>query len=286
MQGIDRFKMFKNFFFIILFLSLSFGINATQSLAQSRLSIGDQHTVYSDILEQDRRILVGLPRNYTEDKNYPVLYLLDGEEYYQMAQGILDFLHNRANNIPEVILVAIPNIYRNTDLTPAYEPNDPNARTVEQSGGANQFIKFLKHELQPFIIDRYSTSGNNILFGHSLAGLFAAHTFLEDPSLFNHYVISDPSLWYGEGMLIRKIAANKTSLYALRKTIYLTQIDRSNDEDDIMSKPQDDFMAQLSGVTNIASSKILIPNESHDTVPLKSLYQGLLSIFKEYEHPQ
>lgn len=272
--------MFKKLLFAILVLVSITVISTSSSIAQSRLTIGDQHMVYSDILEQDRRVLVGLPRGYTEDKSYPVLYLLDGDEYYQMAQGVMDFLHNRAKNIPEVILVAIPNIYRNTDLTPVYEPNDPDARTIEYSGGANEFLKFIKHELQPFIVDRYSTSGNNILFGHSLAGLFAAHTFLEEPALFSHYIISDPSLWYGKNMMTRKLMAKKISLYALTKSIYLTQIDRTNDEDDIMSEPQSDFMAQLAGIPSITNSKVLIPGESHSTVQLKSLYQGLTFIFQ------
>lgn len=276
--------MIKKFTLLILFSVTT--LMSQFTLAQSRLSIGDHHNFYSDILEQDRKILVGLPRDYTENKTYPVLYMLDGGNYYQMAQGIIDFLHNQANEIPQVILVAIPNIERNTDLTPIYETDNPNVRIVEYSGGADNFLKFIKHELRPFITDRYSTSGNNILFGHSLSGLFAAYSFLEEPQLFDHYIISDPSLWYGESMLIKKLSANKLSYFALNKTVYMTGINRSNDEEDIMSEPQAAFMKLLKSLPNMTTQKKLIEGESHSTVPLKSLYQGLTFVFNDYDSEQ
>ena len=271
---------------ILLILFSATALFAQITLAQSRLSIGDQHNFYSDILEQDRSILVGLPRDYTENKKYPVLYLLDGGRYYQMAQGVLDFLHHRAEKVPQVIVVSIPNIYRNTDLTPIYETDDPSARTVEFSGGGENFLKFIKQELRPFITDRYSTSGNNILFGHSLAGLFAAYSFLEEPQLYGNYIISDPSLWYGENMLIKKLSANKLSYFGIEKTVFMTEIDRTQDEEDIMSGPQDEFMKLLKSLPNMTTTKKLIEGETHSTVPLKSLYQGLLFIFKDYEPTQ
>ncbi|MBT5073136.1 MAG: alpha/beta hydrolase [Kordiimonadaceae bacterium] len=239
--------------------------------------------MHSDILDQDRTILVGLPRNYDAEKKYPVLYLLDGRRYFLMAHGVIDFLEGRAQKIPEIILVSIPNIYRNTDLTPVYETDDPNARLIEYSGGAENFLKFIKDELQPFINSNYSSNDNNILFGHSVAGLFATYAFLNEPELFDSYITSDPSLWYGEGMMINKFSANKIAFQKIEKSIYMTQIDRSKDEEDIMSRPQADFMAILDELPNIRASKVLITGESHGTVPLKSLYQGLPFIFKDYE---
>lgn len=271
---------------ILLIIFLAATLFTQVTLAQSRLSIGDHHNFYSDILEQDRRILVGLPRDYTESKKYPVLYVLDGGRYYQMAQGVVDFLHHRAEEIPQVIVVSIPNIYRNTDLTPIFETDDPNARTVEFSGGGENFLKFIKQELKPFITDRYSTSGNNILFGHSLAGLFAAYSFLEEPQLFDNYIISDPSLWYGENMMIKKLSANKLSYFGLEKTVFMTGIDRTQNEEDIMSDPQATFMKLIESLPNMTTTKKLIEGETHSSVPLKSLYQGLPFIFKNYEPNQ
>ena len=258
---------------------MSIAINAS-AFAQAKLAARNQHMLYSDILGQDREIIVGLPSNYTENKKYPVLYLLDGEQYFLMAHGVLDFLHNRAEKTPDIILVAISNIYRNTDLTPVNSSDDPNSTSLEDTGGADNFLNFIKQELRPFIIENYSTSGNNILFGHSAAGLFAAYSFLEEPRLFNHYITSDPSLWYGDGMLIDTLKTNKMSYYGLDKTVFLTQINRASDEEDIMSEPQNEFMKQLDGLRNIQTAKILIEDENHSTVPLKSLYQGLTFIFQ------
>ncbi len=269
-------KLITSFFVLVSTVFIS----TVSSFAQQRLAIGDKHMFYSNILEQDREILVGLPRDYTEEKKYPVLYLLDGGRYYMMAQGVLDFLNNRAGEIPQVILVAIPNIYRNTDLTPVFQTDDPDARTIEFSGGAEKFLEFFKRELRPFIINNYSTSGNNILFGHSMAGLFASFSFLEEPGLFDNYIISDPSLWYGDNMMIKKLTANMTTYFGIQKSVYMTQIDRSNDEEDIMSEPQSQFVTLLDRLPGVNVSMVLIPDENHSTVPLKTLYKGMTYIFK------
>ncbi|HPF47265.1 MAG: alpha/beta hydrolase [Alphaproteobacteria bacterium] len=273
--------MIKKYILPLFIVSVIFPLQS--ALPQSRLSIGDRHHLYSNILEQDREILVGLPRDYTENEQYPVLYLLDGGKYYQMAQGLLDFLQESAGKIPKVILVAIPNVYRNTDLTPVYQSDDPNAIMVENGGGADKFLEFIKSELKPFIEDRYSTSGNDILFGHSLAGLFAAYSFLEEPGLFENYILSDPSLWYGESMVVNKLAINKFNFFSAEKNFFLTQIDRSQDEEDIMTGPQEKFLAELKGLPKVKFGKSLIEGENHSSMPLKSLYQGLLYIFKDYD---
>ncbi|MEZ5756924.1 MAG: alpha/beta hydrolase-fold protein [Emcibacteraceae bacterium] len=273
--------MIKKYFLTLVIALITLPLQC--ALAQNRLSIGDRQHLYSNILEQDREILVGLPRDYTENEQYPVLYLLDGDKYYQMAQGILDFLQDSSGKIPKVILVAIPNVYRNTDLTPVYQSDDPNARMVENSGGADKFLDFIKTELKPFIEDRYSTSGNDILFGHSLAGLFAAYSFLEEPNLFENYILSDPSLWYGESMVVKKLVINKFNYFSAEKKFFLTQIDRSQDEEDIMTDPQEKFLAELKGLPKIQYGKSLIEGENHSSMPLKSLYQGLLYIFKDFD---
>lgn len=267
--------------FYVLLLALAPAVKAQED--QEDIVIGVQHLLVSEVLGQERPIYVGLPRDYDENKKYPVLYLLDGGRYFLMAHGTMDFQYNRAQRSAPMILVAIPNVYRNTDLTPVYESDDPNARTVPYSGGADKFLRFLKEELRPFIDQTYTTSGTNILFGHSLAGLFATYSFLKEPELFDHYIISDPSLWYGENMLITMLANNKDAYQSISKKIFMTQIDRTTDEEDIMSGPQAAFMAELEDIQSLNAVKLLIEGETHSSVPLKSLYEGLTFIFREVE---
>lgn len=251
--------------------------------AQEDIVIGVQHLLASEVLGQDRPIYVGLPRDYDENKQYPVLYLLDGRRYFLMAHGTMDFQYNRAQISAQMILVAIPNVYRNTDLTPVYESDDPNARTVPYSGGADNFLLFLKEELIPFIDKTYTTSGTNILFGHSAAGLFTAYALLQEPQLFEGYILSDPSLWYGENMLITQLTNNKAAYEGISKKIFMTQIDRTTDEEDIMSGPQAAFMAELEDIPSLNAVKVLFEGETHSSVPLKSLYEGLAFIFEDEE---
>ena len=47
----------------------------------------------------------------------------------------------------------------------------------------------------PAIETRYRTSGERVLVGHSLGGLFAAYAMTRAPGLFRHVVIGSPAFW-------------------------------------------------------------------------------------------
>jgi hypothetical protein len=50
------------------------------------------------------------------------------------------------------------------------------------------------------------------IVGESLAGLFVVETFLEQSSLFTHYLALDPSLWWSGGALIDSAASRRAAL--------------------------------------------------------------------------
>src|SRR5262245_22015006 len=79
---------------------------------------GNRVTIKSEILGENRVILVRTPPGYERDgQRYPVLYLTDGDAHLSHTASTIEFLA-RNGRMPEMIVVAITNTDRTRDLTP------------------------------------------------------------------------------------------------------------------------------------------------------------------------
>lgn len=75
----------------------------------SLISIGMRHHVASDVLDEEREILVSLPHDYrtSSENRYPVLYVLDaGSEFHHSVTSVR-YLAENANSIPDFVVVGI-----------------------------------------------------------------------------------------------------------------------------------------------------------------------------------
>jgi hypothetical protein len=80
--------------------------------------IGTTTTLRSEILDEDRQLLIFLPYGYEQStERYPVLYLLDGPAHFHHVTGTAGFL-DRADRIPPMIVVGIVNTDRDRDTKP------------------------------------------------------------------------------------------------------------------------------------------------------------------------
>ena len=75
-------------------------------------------TLESKVLEEQRELRIHLPKDYTENKSYPVLYITDGETTnFEVAKQFLDVLSDPTFNIiPPCILVGIKQKKREHEL--------------------------------------------------------------------------------------------------------------------------------------------------------------------------
>jgi predicted alpha/beta superfamily hydrolase len=125
-----------------------------------------------------------------------------------------------AGAIRPVIVVGVPNTQRRRDLTgPTRVAKD--SAIAPRVGGSAEFRRFLRDELVPEVERRYRTTKERGIVGESLAGLFVVETFLEAPTLFDHYVAFDPSLWWNRGALVDSAGARLAALDASPRTLYL-----------------------------------------------------------------
>ena len=168
--------------------------------------------------------MIGLPIEYNDkpSKKWPVVYLTDGNFYFGMVTAMIRSM-TICKSITDAIVVGIgypenrqhkrplEEFYRRAfDLTPVLDENVEKEHTQFTkiktiTGGADKFIKFIQHELMPFVSKKYRVSpGKRVLAGHSFGGLFAAYTLFETPKLFTHYLICSPSLWYHENYMFER----------------------------------------------------------------------------------
>jgi len=252
-----------------------------------------QFTIRSEILNETRVVLVYVPDTYgrqaTRQKRYPVLYLLDGRAYFDATIGIAHHLGSwnaAVQWIPDLIVVAIQNTKRPRDMTPTRMAEGPYS---SGSGGAAAFRNFLKSELMPAVDMQFRTTGERILVGHSLAGLFVLDTLLEEPDLFEAYIASDPSLWWDDNLLARKLSARSGTPLGTSVRLYIAQAntpDSTPGEHDAHKAGITAFRRALETAKSpVQYSYHYFEDENHFSVPLQAIYRGLLFAYEGYKSP-
>lgn len=142
------------------------------------ICIGEKITIKSEILDQEREILIKLPENYENaDLRFPVHYVLDGEIIFYSYSSIVE-IKSSNEEMPEVITVGITNINRGQDL-------NPKANGVK-------FLEFISKELIPFIDDKYRTNKHRLLSGYSMAGNYVVYAFFNEHEYFDSFLSGSP----------------------------------------------------------------------------------------------
>ena len=242
--------------------------------AQNGVEISD--TIFSEILNEKGAIDIMLPAGYKADsaEGYNVIYILDGE----WNMKIFSFIHSFAMEdefVPSVILFALPNTYidgqnmRDRDFLPLKMKDN------ERSGGADEFIEFLKKEAIPYIDENYSTNGVNSLYGHSYGGLFSMYVLLSEPDLFEDFYCTDPPLGWENGYL-KKIAGELfEKVPKLEKKLWIAGTS-NNSSINNMSR----FLKKNAPKTLLWQTATY-PNEKHNSVRLKGIYDGIKFCYRQ-----
>jgi predicted alpha/beta superfamily hydrolase len=174
---------------------------------------------------QEYELHIMLPAGYkTADKKYPVVYVMDGQWDFPQVTGLYGQYYYDGF-IPELMIVGVtwggehPNYdsLRGRDYTPT------NIDGFPQTGGADQFLAFMKQELFPFIESNYKADGKNrTLMGCSAGGLFTMYTLFTQPDLFTGYATASPHFPWDNGVLYKyeQAFAKKRLLHPV--SVYMT----------------------------------------------------------------
>ncbi|MDB5135408.1 MAG: hypothetical protein JWP37_2011 [Mucilaginibacter sp.] len=287
----------------LFFLSF-FVISIFDAMAQSKndFSLGFADSVKSNILKEQRQLLIYTPyqgkksRATTKD-NYPVIYVLDGENNFRSVAITVERLAGMGL-CPPMIVVGIPNTNRSRDLTPTTVAN--NTDGVKNSGGGERFLSFIEKELIPHIDSNYLTSPYKLLMGHSLGGLMVVHTMVYHKNLFNGFIAIEPAIWWDNHKVLNaaKVAIEKDS-YA-NKTLFLAianHMERGVDTTAVQGDTSDQtelirynldliHHVQKHPENKLRFKEMYYENDNHATVLFIAAYDALRFIFDYYAFPR
>lgn len=200
-------------FFPLLCLWCSLLAAAMPSIAAEaplRIKITPEtHTLRASQSGLHYQLSVSLPPGYARDigKQYPVLYVLDGQRWFPDVVGHALNLYYQ-QQAPELIVVGISWVADDDTLAWLAEGEQPDFTTERQrdlspyptagqadSGRAAQFLNTLRAEIVPFIETQYRAAPDErTLVGTELGGLFGYYALFQSTGLFNRYLITDPAL--------------------------------------------------------------------------------------------
>lgn len=293
----------KPFLFIaVIVTTLAF---SNTLLSQNNNVITD--SVYSETLKEYRHFWVKLPENYNPKKiaKYPVIYLLDG---FSLQNNIETVYNNYwGHYLPHMILVGISNRENRTrDLTTSEIKNRRGMAFNYETGGADNFTKFIEKELIPKVDSSYQTTPFRTLIGHSYGGLFTINMLINHSHVFNNYIAIDPSMDWDDQKLLKqakqKLAAQDfkgKSLFVSLAAEQLHMFDESVTIENLMQDTSEFtlFSRSIVELSKYAESQKqnqlnfywkVYHEDLHGTVPLPSMRDGLVTLFKWYQfkHPQ
>lgn len=154
------------------------------------------HEFYSYNLKNERDIIVWLPPSYINShKNYPVLYMHDGQNLFNPQTSFLGYdwkvdetitqMLNK-NEIEEIIVVGI---YNTKDRLEEYNYFTSKGKSYSQ---------FITQELKPHIDENFRTkhnAGNTAVMGSSMGGLISFQLVWNLPRVFGKAGCLSNSFW-------------------------------------------------------------------------------------------
>ena len=257
---------------LALILFLKSGIGYSQDTA---IKIGIKDSVQSKILNENRQLMVSLPKDYDISKEtYPVLFLLDGTEFTFMEGRVVTYKLGL-----DMIIVAIANTDRDRDMMPlsrpSYEVKNPEA---------DNFISFLENELIPHIDKNYRTNGQETIRGKSLSGLFVMYAFISNPTVFDNY-IGNCAGWFADmndffNELTDEAFQNKDNFTGKKLFVANSLSDPLDPNQEIHQSVVDFSMRiQMELDNRIKFEYMSYENAGH--IPYASFYDGMKFIFEE-----
>ncbi len=255
---------------------------ADNDFKANELRIGTNISIKSAILNEERPIIISLPKDYTNSEaQYPVLYLTDGLQNIWHVIGTIEVL-TRTGSIPPMIVVGIESTNRRRDFTFTTSESKPG------SGGGKNFLDFLVSELIPYIDSNYRTNSFRVLEGHSLGGLFSASTLIEKPDLFDGFIIMSPAFWWNGEELTQKVKTFLNTQPTLNKALFFGIGTYESGSEYGMRKELKNFVDVISEnqPPNLRIKWKEMEKEGHMSSTLLSNYHGLKFVFSDMSFPE
>src|ERR1035437_6074790 len=278
--------------FVVFLLLSSYGLQATATQGQLKpvcLDNTEQFSITSTYVAGETYVIqVGLPIGYVPSKKtYPVLYVLDGDKSFGMTKEIADWLM-WSKEIMDIIVVGISygqgmdawwqkraRDYSHCDDTINFKG------WFKQTGGAENFLKFVKNELFPVINKNYKTNQNSTaIMGISLGGMLNTYVLFTQPDLFKGYIIIVTCLVWNNESILKMEVEYFSNHKDLNKLVYMTYGSLDSKEIIINSTNELVQTIQKRNYEGLKFTPRIFEGETHISVFSTALTNGLKTIFK------
>lgn len=255
----------KTSFFFILYCFLCFRINA--QVDRKDYVVGSSFIIHSKIMNDEREIQVFLPDSYAQSvKNYPVLYILDGQRYFlhgvSLQKSFVEFRH-----APEFIVVGIS--------------KKQSERNRNFSINSKKYLEFIEKETIGLIDKKFRTSKKRLLFGWAYGGGFVIQTMTTNPNLFEGYIAASP---FPLNEKVNKVDSLLTKKPNFDKFLYFT----SGSDEGVVRDGTDKLNKLLTNKTPKKMNWIFreLEGEQHRSTPFTTLYHGIKEYYYFYPELQ
>jgi predicted alpha/beta superfamily hydrolase len=253
------------------------------SLPRATLLFTEARSFPSSIMGCAYQISTSFPATYPEaNRKYPVIYLLDGESFIGLVQGIVGGLA-WGQVIPDCLIVGVGHDIntidewwkaRAVDLNPPENPKVayPEWMKAFKDRRAPDFLRFLKNELIPFIESTYPADpADRCLAGYSWGGQFSIYSLFHEPELFQKYFIGS-AIW--EHMLPEYLARQRKSL-----PVHAFFSVGSLEDDSVPYVPRFIEALKRRNYDDFCLESVVIEGANHETAAAIAFIQGLRALY-------
>ncbi|WP_109300260.1 alpha/beta hydrolase-fold protein [Aquimarina sp. AU474] len=281
----------KSNYLILFFLFLIISLQSIFGQVSKPIAFIEQHTITSNLLEQDITLDIYLPDNYykaSKQHSYPVIFLLENEFFYQIT-GTVKHLSS-VSSMPEVIVVGFPDGF-NKFYAPMVYTNNSNFwpkswKQMPFDGSPKIFEEFFKEELFTYLSKQYRTADYRMIVGTSPTSTFPIHAFCKAPGLFQAHIAIAAGDIIGMGYkpqetFIEAITERIKASSDYKTHLYITSAQEDVDQDSEIGKNIEELKKL---VVKLNSSKLkfkaeVFPNESHYGVVLPAFISAMETFF-------
>lgn len=248
-------------------------------------------------LQRDYQIYVSLPPSYAKSgRSYPVVFVTDAPYAFPVTRAIGYRAGRGGRGIEEFILVGLSyargdtaEYSRRRDYTPT-----PSGDTTLVSdmpgrepkfGEAAAYRRFIADEVFPFVAKHYRADmGRKTFVGHSYGSLLGLDALLNEPEMFENYVLGSPSLWFNKRVMFEREKAYAATHKELKANVFLAvgsyeavrHGPRFNKDED-MVRDLRNFTAALKSrnYPGLNITSVVVPDEDHLTIAPVVITRGL-----------
>jgi enterochelin esterase-like enzyme len=268
----------------------------------------------SHIFPSIQTLRIWLPPGYTDRKNidrtYPVLYMLDGQNLFDVCPSMnhdewqIDETLTRlitSGRIPPIIVVGIDAPDDGPLRAAEFVPYPDHSSPFEFTPNGQHFPQFLTSEVLPRISAKYrvkSGRANTAIGGASYGAIAALYALLSEPQAFGMGLIESPWTTPGNGELVRE--SSQVTLPPLRVAVgvgdreaalYAEPMRKRGFDPDLFSRNlandartiADNF--RQSGGKAIAVQFTEVPDGQHDEQSWRQRFEHEISFLFPTEQP-